>query len=607
MWSANQPDFFPQRSSANPFPSMRRSLVAAGSGLVAMIWIHALIALAGFFVALAAGGDSAPGGLGATGVDAWQISLAALCVGLVAGLSRRFLGGLAASVLALGALSLAGLDSLPATLAFLALGPVLGLQSRRFRRALPMAVGDVTIRRRWARVGVAAMVVLSLVQIGRLSTYLADPSSDWFLTTRDPFWAKHVCLTAYLHGAELHERGEPNVYAAEHYPGLHRNAAPVTDMIAMTVEDPFQYPPQFLLLPALARVLSHDFLAIQVVWFAVQASLFLAVAWALAVWVGGRAGRLAALLIPLALTAFPLLHALQYGQFHLTAVVLSMAALLAFESRRNAAGGALLALAISAKVFPALLLVLLTVRRRWQALGWTAGFGVAVALLGLAILGLAPYQAFFEYQVPRLVSGQAFAFGEAWPEIQSLLVADNQGAHGIVLKLQALGLDALGDGAARWATRLFFLLAAALTAFFALRESETPRHLRVAGWIAILGLGAMTSPGAFGDYVPLTATWLLTFVAGLFHRSRPWAVFLGACWLFHYTLLGTAPIGAWFDPGVMIPVSLAAALLMFGLYGSTLGGLFATASARALRRATHEGPQPAHGMPSNRELASETP
>ncbi len=106
----------------------------------------------------------------------------------------------------------------------------------------------------------------------------------------------------------------------------------------------------------------------RVVWFALQATLFAAVAGWLALWVGGREGRLAAFLLPLAGLAFPTLHALQYGQFHLAAVALGAGALVAFATRRRALGGAMLAVATLAKIFPGLLFVVLAVQRRWRVL-----------------------------------------------------------------------------------------------------------------------------------------------------------------------------------------------------------------------------------------------
>src|SRR5690606_12560731 len=108
----------------------------------------------------------------------------------------------------------------------------------------------------------------------------------------------HECLPAYLHGAELALGGEPNLYDAAHWPGLDPTAAPVTKLSGMTVEDPFQYPPQFLLAPAAALALTDDVGVIRVTWFAAQFFLFVGAFAALALWIGGATGRLALWLLP---------------------------------------------------------------------------------------------------------------------------------------------------------------------------------------------------------------------------------------------------------------------------------------------------------------------
>jgi len=335
----------------------------------------------------------------------------------------------------------------------------------------------------------------------------------------------------------------------------------------MRVEDPYQYPPQFLLLPRLARVATHDYATVRAVWFALQATFFASVFLALALWAGGRAGRLAAWLLPLALSAFPTLYALQYGQFHVAAVALTIAGLLAFERRRKALGGALLAIAISAKLFPALVLLPLAVRRRWRELGWTLAFGAGFALVGLAVIGPAPYAAFFQHHLPRLADGSAFAFDQAWPELRELVIADNQGFSGLLAKLGELGVPGVAGSAGRIAGLLYLAAIAAAALWFGRREAELSRAERAAGWLALVGLGSLASRGAWGDYVPLTAIWLLALVATRLRGGARIAVPLAACWLLQYTLLGTMPLGGWAPMDLLIPVSAIASLSLFALFG----------------------------------------
>jgi len=61
----------------------------------------------------------------------------------------------------------------------------------------------------------------------------------------------------------------------------------------------------------------------------------------LACWVGGRIGNVSLFLLPVLVLAFPTLYSLQFGQFHLATLVLSVAAMLLFERDRNVVGGSL--------------------------------------------------------------------------------------------------------------------------------------------------------------------------------------------------------------------------------------------------------------------------
>src|SRR5262249_29881520 len=138
------------------------------------------------------------------------------------------------------------------------------------------------------------------------------------------------------------------------------------DELGPRISDPFEYPPQFLLLPRLALALTNNFLVIRAVWFALQCLAFLAVALALAAFIGGREGLIVGLLIPALVASIPFLVNLQFGQAHLFTLVLSMGALVAFQRGRAPLGGLLLGAAIVFKLFPGLLLVHLALRRRWR-------------------------------------------------------------------------------------------------------------------------------------------------------------------------------------------------------------------------------------------------
>jgi hypothetical protein len=361
----------------------------------------------------------------------------------------------------------------------------------------------------------AALVLLCVLQIGRLSCFMADPELRWG-SAYPPveFGVRHMCVAAYVQAAELSRRGVPNVYAEEHYPayGSRRPAgssAPASEVenLAPHLRDAFEYPPPFLLLPRAALALTNDFLAIRTAWFMLQVPLFIAVALALAWSVGGRRGRLAGLLLSAMLSSFPFLFNFQFGQFHLAAIAIALAGMLAFSSGRDRLGGALLAAAIVSKIFPGLLLVYLAIRRRGRAVLWTLAFAAAYALAGVLVLGFAPYRAFFEYHLPRVASGEAFAFFLD----NDLTVAANASVYAIAFKMERLGVPGVSGAVAGplvW-TYTALLLGATIVAARRARDFA----LEPAVWLALLTLAALRSPDAPNVYIGASALWMLTLLA----------------------------------------------------------------------------------------------
>ncbi len=416
----------------------------------------------------------------------------------------------------------------------------------------------------------ALVLVASVVQYARLSTFIADKESSWFLSTTHPFFAKHDCANAYIYGAELSRRGADNVYDPAHYPGLNPQAEPHTEVAGLEPEDPFQYAPQFLLWPRLALAASNDYDLIQPVWFAMNVTLGFAAMLFLAAWIGGPIGAYAAFLAPVVMASFPVLHNFQYGQFHFAAVALAVLGLLAFQRGRSALGGTLLAVSILSKLFPGLLVIYLAAQRRWRDLAWTAMAGTAVTVLALGVLGTAPFVAFFEYHLPRLSDGSAFAFGEAWPEVADLLTAGNQGIYGIAQKLEALGVPGVGAAATGVATAGFAALLAAAAALLGFRAIGTSRAATGAVWVGLLGLASLSSTGAWADYVPLTSVWLLSMLLPMARAHPKLLAGLGLAAFMQFTLVGTMPIGGWFDPDWAIPLSLVGAM---ALLATLVGGV----------------------------------
>ncbi|HNC98951.1 MAG TPA: glycosyltransferase family 87 protein, partial [Myxococcota bacterium] len=223
----------------------------------------------------------------------------------------------------------------------------------------------------------------------RESTFIADHREQSYgLVPENEFINYHSCLSAYIQAARLARDGVENVYAAELW--WDQEATPKA--LAYKEEyrpfrlDSYAYPTPFLLLPTLLAQ-AGNFVAQRGVWFALS-GLYVALGlWIVGRWVGGTSGRMALLLIPLVWVSTPSTLLLHVGNAHGWVVVSAMLALVAFERRRPALGGLLLAFAIISKISPGLLLLVLLVQRRFREVGWTLLGCLLFTLVGVGAFG----------------------------------------------------------------------------------------------------------------------------------------------------------------------------------------------------------------------------
>ncbi len=453
----------------------------------------------------------------------------------------------------------------PITIGAIVIGATVSLAVPRLAGVLPEWL-DGSARSHPARAALFALIaLLAIVQTARISTHKTDPDTSWWILTTNELWTKHECGTAYFHAVELHDRGEKNIYHSDHYPGLNRDIESLTEFEGMKVEDPYQYPPQFLLLPKLMLAMTHHYPTIRIAWFSFQYIGIAAVFLLLAHWVGGTAGRWLAMLTPLVIASPAALSVFQYTQFHLAAIALAIAAMVGFEKQRNVLGGALLAFAILGKIFPGFLLILLLAEKRWKPLAWTFIFGVAFTLAALAVFGIAPFSAFITYQLPRLQSFSAFDFIDVWPEIRFELITANVSPYGQIVRLGEMGVPGMTSMVASGFNSLFTVTLIGLATVASRRLGSRVRRAQI--WLAILGLASMASPAAWGDYITLPAMWLLTALAVNASANRKIAVGFGICWIFFYFLLGLVPLGTFPPPGITYTLSTINFLLLIGLMG----------------------------------------
>jgi hypothetical protein len=86
-----------------------------------------------------------------------------------------------------------------------------------------------------------------------------------------------------------------------------------------------------------------------------------------------------------------------------------------------------------------------------------------------------------------------------------------------------------------------YLIACAAIAYFGSKRATTP-HARAVLWLGLLTLGALSSPGAWSDYVLISAVWMLAFVSAPLPAERGMRAALAACWLLTIMQPGVLPL-----------------------------------------------------------------
>ncbi|HXG69280.1 MAG TPA: glycosyltransferase family 87 protein [Gemmatimonadaceae bacterium] len=461
---------------------------------------------------------------------------------------------------------------------------------RHVARRLDLGV-DVTIRSH--RVVAALWIVLALaagVQSTRLSVFMYDPArTTHSMMPWNAFFNQHTCMSGYIEAARIVRQPGMNVYDPANFMDTACDAATLAScrprMIGRIELDLYQYPPPFLLLPAALRLVSHDLLVLRTLWFTVQVLLLGGAVMATSRWVGGAAGRTAALLSPVLWLSFSTLLGLQLGNFQVAACAISMAAMVAIEKGHVALGTVPLAFASLGKFYPGYLVVYLLGRGRYRAVAWTAAWCIVITAVSVLVVGDAPFRDFLWYQMPRVASGEAFFWIDS-----PLAIAVNHGIYGLLAKLRTLGLAPVSSGLAMTATSIYgaLLLAVAGGVGWLSRRADAPgqdsasmiRLTCAMQWLALLNLGSFRSPFVPDAYGLMGSVWLVTLMAaapGALSSWRRATPLLSCVILFYIVMDGTlreepARVFVWL--GLLIQVT-ALVVNVFGL------------RARAARRFEH--------------------
>jgi hypothetical protein len=358
----------------------------------------------------------------------------------------------------------------------------------------------------------AAATVLALLQLARLTVFVVLPSrADFSQFPSSAFEVRHSCATAYYVAAKAASE-TPNVYDDALYTAPDDNPTAIrrARKLGSFDIDVYEYPPPFLVLPRCLLLVAPEFVPFRMVWFGLNGLVLLAALVMVARSLGSEARARAMLLSPLVLAAIPTINFLQKGNVQGVVIAIAMMAMLLFERRRWALGGALLAFAMMSKLFPGLLVVYLLTQRAWRAVAWTAVFALVFVLLSALSVGAPGYMAFVDH-FPRLLGGEAFpAFRNPGA------VAINYSVPGLVFKLKLFGVPGMGFTASKIVGWLYTIGALAVTVLVGKRTLRKEHQPLV--WLAILVIATLRSPFLPLVYASFPALWLAVCLAA---RARP--------------------------------------------------------------------------------------
>lgn len=416
------------------------------------------------------------------------------------------LGGLVAVGASVSlSLGLAGL------LTLLSVAAVTGLLAQRVFPRIPSTLDGLAGRHKALTALYMAAALVAFVSVARVSIFMGDPTRvDQQVLPGEKFLETHSCLTAYVRADTLSRGGVDNLYESQWWHGAHGfppRPAGAEDPYRPFILDYYAYPPPFLFVVAPLAPLDGDFMAQRALWFGLNGLLLAAGLWILARWIDGPNAHRVLLLAPIFFASLPVLVTLQVGNFQIAVIVLSVLAMVAFHNGRDATGGALLAFTILSKISPGVLGVVLLAQRRWRSAAWSAGFGAIFLALSALTLGVNPIESFFTFMLPRLGSGEVFAFMDDDP----FSVLTNMSPFGLPFKLQLMGLD-VGDPwvLGRRLGRGYSVVLVVLAVLAAVRRPGG-RRTQAVTWMSLLVLAALQSPFAPG-YTLIALLWAITLL-----------------------------------------------------------------------------------------------
>jgi hypothetical protein len=331
--------------------------------------------------------------------------------------------------------------------------------------------------------------------------------------------------------------------------------APLYDLAAIAanpLDALYKYPPSFALV--FWPFAQPDFVPALYAWRIINGILLIIAVWALlrAYNVRLRSWPGAGLLLTLLLfRSIP--DTLRYGQIDIVMLCALALGLLAIRRERWGWMGAAIGVAAAIKLYPAYLLGLALVRRRWSAIGGAALAGGTIGLASAAVFG---WEVWFTFL--RDVFGST-GVGTAW--------ADNQTFNGFLNRLptaDSIGLVPDGGGWLRIATYGWFALFTGLT-FFLTRPGAMRADLAYGLWITAL---LLVLPVAWMHYLAILVIPIFQLLVHADERADglPWPAL--ACLALAFMLIAQGNVWTFFDRNLYGPYWQL--ILSYKFYGMLL-------------------------------------
>jgi alpha-1,2-mannosyltransferase len=406
---------------------------------------------------------------------------------------------------------------LPAVVAAIVAPTTAVLLLRGRRRALSST--PMTFQALFVLGALAACAVLV-----RLTVFMVVPTAAaWSMSPGNRFMVQHSCVSAYYVAARAVTQ-VPDVYddLLYSFPQADTTGPRRARMLGPFRVDPYEYPPTFLPLPRLLQRLAPDFFDFRRLWFAVNLLLVVVGLVAVARRIDAALGTQTLWLTPFAIAPLGIAGTFQMGNVQLAFIALPLLGMLALERGHRATGGLLLGYATVSKLFPALLIIYLLLRRDWRGAAWTIGACAALTAIALIDVGWTPFAAFLDH-LPKLLSGEAFP---ALTRNQDA-IAINQSIPGLVFKLRFFGGPAWSFGAARIVGWLYTIVVLWAVWRLAANRGETGRGPLL--WLSILILASMRSPFLPG-YGVFPSLWLATLAVGVWWADAGRRLLFLALW-----------------------------------------------------------------------------